>query len=55
MTGPLNDLPEDSTELRAVQAQEALLRKTVYVRVLRLVYVLTALLIPIVGIKLLAV
>ena len=55
MTGPpLNDLPQDATELRAVQASEALLRKTIYVRVLRLVYVLTALLIPIVGIKLLA-
>jgi len=55
MTGPpLNDLPQDTSELRAVQAREALLRKTIYVRVLRLVYVLTALLIPIVGIKLLA-
>ena len=54
MTGPpLNDLPDDSAELKAVQAREALLRKTIYVRVLRLVYVLTALLIPIVGIKLL--
>jgi len=54
MTGPpLNDLPDDSVELKAVQAREALLRKTIYVRVLRLVYVLTALLIPIVGIKLL--
>ncbi len=54
MTGPpLNDLPGDSAEIRMVQAREALLRKTVYVRVLRLVYILTALLIPIVGIKLL--
>jgi len=55
MTGPpLNDLPEDTAGLRAIQAREALLRKTIYVRVLRLVYVLTALLIPIVGFKLLA-
>ena len=54
MTGPpLNDLPDDPAALREVQAREALLRKTIYVRVLRLVYVLTALLIPIVGIKLL--
>ena len=54
MTGPpLNDLPDDPEELREVQAREALLRKTIYVRVLRLVYILTALLIPIVGIKLL--
>lgn len=54
MTGPpLNDLPADSAAIRKVQASEALLRKTVYVRVLRLVYILTALLIPIVGIKLL--
>lgn len=54
MTGPpLNDLPNDTVELKAVQAREALLRKTIYVRVLRLVYVLTALLIPIVGLKLL--
>lgn len=54
MTGPpLNDLPKDQKELRTAQAREALLRKTVYVRVLRLVYVLTALLIPIVAIKLL--
>ena len=54
MTGPpLNDLPQDTVELRSVQAREALLRKTIYVRVLRLVYLLTALLIPIVGIKLL--
>ena len=54
MTGPpLNDLPQDAAELRSVQAREALLRKTIYVRVLRLVYLLTALLIPIVGIKLL--
>ena len=49
----LNDLPNDTAELKAVQAREALLRKTIYVRVLRLVYVLTALLIPIVGLKLL--
>lgn len=55
MTGPpLNDLPGDSAQIRTVQAIEALLRKTIYVRVLRLVYILTALLIPIVGIKLLA-
>ncbi len=54
MTGPpLNDLPDESVKLRALQAKEALLRKTIYVRVLRLVYVLTALLIPIVGFKLL--
>ena len=54
MTGPpLKDLPEDLTKIRQVQAREALLRKAVYVRVLRLVYVLTALLIPIVCIKLL--
>lgn len=54
MTGPpLNDLPDDPQALREVQAREALLRKTIYVRVLRLVYVLTAMLIPIVGIKLL--
>lgn len=54
MTGPpLNDLPDDPEALREVQAREALLRKTIYVRVLRLVYVLTAMLIPIVGIKLL--
>ena len=54
MTGPpFNDLPDDPAALREVQAREALLRKTIYVRVLRLVYVLTALLIPIVGIKLL--
>ena len=53
MTGPpLNDLPDDPAALREVQAREALLRKTIYVRVLRLVYVLTASLIPIVGIKL---
>lgn len=54
MTGPpLNDLPSDAAEMRLVQAHEALLRKTIYVRVLRLVYILTALLIPIVGVKLL--
>jgi len=54
MTGPpLRDLPENTAEIRVVQAREALLRKTIYFRVLRLVYVLTALLIPIVGIKLL--
>lgn len=53
MTGPpLNDLSADPREIRSVQAREALLRKTIYVRVLRLVYVLTALLIPVVGIKL---
>jgi len=50
---PLRDLPENTAEIRVVQAREALLRKTIYFRVLRLVYVLTALLIPIVGIKLL--
>ena len=49
----MNDLPDDPEALREVQAREALLRKTIYVRVLRLVYVLTAMLIPIVGIKLL--
>ncbi len=54
MTGPpLKDLPDNHTEIRQLQAAEALLRKAVYVRVLRLVYVLTVLLIPIVGIKLL--
>jgi len=54
MTGPpLNDLPGDSAEIREVQAREAFLRKAVYVRVLRLMYVLTGLLIPIVAIKLL--
>ncbi len=54
MTGPpLNDLPDDPVEIRKVQAREGLLRKALYVRVLRLVYILTALLIPIVGIKLL--
>ncbi len=53
MTGPpLNDLSADPSKIRPIQAREALLRKTIYVRVLRLVYVLTALLIPVVAIKL---
>ena len=55
MTGPpLNDLPSSAVEIRRIQAKEALMRKAIYVRVLRLVCLLTALLIPIVGIKLLA-
>ncbi len=54
MTGPpLKDLPDNSADIRRVQAREAFLRKTIYFRVLRLVYVLTALLIPVVVIKLL--